>query len=201
VRTCPAGIDIRNGLQVECINCAECIDACAGIMDRAEKKPLIGYTFGKEGGGGTGARYRVIGLAALLAFVVALLAYEIHARMPFDFWVLRDEGQPYHQTGVESTMLNAFNLLVENRSLEPVEYSLSVSGVKDLEVLMPRNPFALPPNSAVKFRIFVFANAKNLTERVTQLRFALGHTKRPELRIVREASFIYPERTDKGVEI
>lgn len=201
VRTCPAGIDIRNGLQVECINCAECIDACSGVMGTAGKKPLIGYTFGQEGGGGTGARSRVIGLAALVAFVVALLAYEIHARMPFDFWVLRDEGQPYHQTGVKSTMLNAFNLLVENRSLEPVEYSLSVSGVKDLEVLMPRNPFVLPPNSAVKFRIFVFANAKNLSERATQLRFALEHTKRPELRIVREASFIYPERTDRGVEI
>ncbi len=34
VRVCPTGIDIRNGLQLECINCAQCIDACDSIMHK-----------------------------------------------------------------------------------------------------------------------------------------------------------------------
>jgi len=40
------GIDIREGLQIECINCAECIDACAGQMSMQGKDPLIEYSQG-----------------------------------------------------------------------------------------------------------------------------------------------------------
>ena len=31
---CPTGIDIRNGLQLECIHCAQCIDACNAVMGK-----------------------------------------------------------------------------------------------------------------------------------------------------------------------
>jgi polyferredoxin len=34
VQVCPTGIDIRNGLQYECIGCAACVDVCDGVMDK-----------------------------------------------------------------------------------------------------------------------------------------------------------------------
>src|SRR5690606_24456304 len=34
VQVCPTGIDIRNGLQYECIACGACIDACDEVMDK-----------------------------------------------------------------------------------------------------------------------------------------------------------------------
>src|SRR5690606_35046084 len=37
VHVCPTGIDIRNGTQLECVNCTACIDACDDIMDKIEK--------------------------------------------------------------------------------------------------------------------------------------------------------------------
>src|SRR5690606_9941224 len=37
VQVCPTGIDIRHGLQYECIACAACIDACDGVMDAIGK--------------------------------------------------------------------------------------------------------------------------------------------------------------------
>ncbi|MCX7634034.1 MAG: cytochrome c oxidase accessory protein CcoG, partial [Turneriella sp.] len=45
VGVCPAGIDIRNGIQLECIQCTACLDACNKMMD-AIKRPrgLIRYT-------------------------------------------------------------------------------------------------------------------------------------------------------------
>ena len=44
VQVCPTGIDIRNGLQMECIGCANCIDACDEIMDQVGfEKGLIRY--------------------------------------------------------------------------------------------------------------------------------------------------------------
>ncbi len=45
VRTCPTGIDIRNGLQMECINCTQCMDACDAIMISIDKPVgLIRYS-------------------------------------------------------------------------------------------------------------------------------------------------------------
>jgi cytochrome c oxidase accessory protein FixG len=45
VVVCPAGIDIRNGQQMECITCALCIDACDDIMDKLERpRGLISYS-------------------------------------------------------------------------------------------------------------------------------------------------------------
>ena len=45
VAVCPMGIDIRDGNQLECINCALCIDACNAVMDKIGKpRGLINYT-------------------------------------------------------------------------------------------------------------------------------------------------------------
>ena len=45
VQVCPTGIDIRKGLQYECIACAACIDACDGVMDKiGYPRGLIRYT-------------------------------------------------------------------------------------------------------------------------------------------------------------
>lgn len=44
VQVCPVGIDIRDGLQYECIACTACIDACDGVMDKMKyPRGLIRY--------------------------------------------------------------------------------------------------------------------------------------------------------------
>ena len=45
MQACPTGIDIRNGLQYECIACGACIDACDEVMDKmGYPRGLIRYT-------------------------------------------------------------------------------------------------------------------------------------------------------------
>ena len=45
VAVCPMGIDIRDGLQLECITCALCVDACDGVMTKLGREmSLIGYS-------------------------------------------------------------------------------------------------------------------------------------------------------------
>ncbi|MDD5758100.1 MAG: 4Fe-4S binding protein [Desulfobulbaceae bacterium] len=46
LRVCPTGIDIRQGYQIECINCARCLDACRVVMARRGEEGIIRYTFG-----------------------------------------------------------------------------------------------------------------------------------------------------------
>ena len=104
------------------------------------------------------------------------LVYQIHIRMPVDFWMFRDEAQPYHQVGMKGGMLNAYSMTVENRSLDPAGYRLSISGIKDAELVVSQNPFPLPPDSSLRIKVYVFAQRKNLVERVTRLRFTLENT-------------------------
>jgi hypothetical protein len=130
-----------------------------------------------------------------------LFAYEVFVRMPMDFWVMRDDSQEYHQVGVKGAMMNTYSMVVENRSLQPASYRLSVSGVKDAELVLVQNPFVLPGNSLVRLKVYVIAQRKNLIERVTRLHFILENTESSEMRIIQEAPFVYPERSEKGVEI
>jgi hypothetical protein len=90
---------------------------------------------------------------------------------------------------------------VENRSLDSANYRLSISGVKDAELVISENPFLIPPNSSLRIKVYVFAQRKNLVDRVTRLRFTLKNISSPEIQLVQEAPFVYPERSDKGIEI
>ena len=202
VRACPAGIDIRNGLQVECINCAECVDSCSRQRERYGKDSLVVYRRGA--GGQTGqaqARPRVLWLSVLFSAIAVLFLYQIYIRVPIDFWVFRDVEQSYHQVGVKDNLLNTYSLRIENRSLSPVIYQLSISGIKDAELVISHNPFRIPANSSATLQVYVFAKRKNLSARMTYLRFTLTNSVSKELRITQEAPFIYPERSDKGVEL
>jgi hypothetical protein len=85
--------------------------------------------------------------------------------------------------------------------LRPAGYYLSISGIKDAELVVPENPFLLLPDSSLRIKVYVIAKRKNLVDRVTRLRFILENTDSKEIRVVQEAPFVYPERTEKGVEI
>jgi hypothetical protein len=148
-----------------------------------------------------GPRPRVIGLSLAFAVIAVLLSYQVHVRVPVDYWVVRDEAQAYHQVGVKGKMMNVYSLFIENRSLRSGSYRLSVSGIKDAELVMPLNPVLVPPNSMMKINVYVLVKRKNLVYRVTRLRFMLEHTEARELRLTREAAFIYSDRSDKGLEI
>jgi polyferredoxin len=180
---------------------AFCGSVCpiAGFQDA---KPVIGYlrvitseTDRK------GIRSRIAGLSAAFAFIAALFAYEVFIRMPVDFWVMRDEAQAHHNVGIKGVMLNAYVLVVENRSLQPESYRLTVSGISNVALVVPQNPLMIPPNTSVTMKIYVSAKRKDIADRVTRLRFTLESTSSREIRVVQEAPFIYPDRTDKGLEI
>src|ERR1051325_23652 len=80
VRVCPMGIDIRKSpFQIECIHCAECIDACGQIMAQVGKPNLIHYVGGEQGPLAAGRRQpwdarRIIVLVVLLGYAGGLFA-------------------------------------------------------------------------------------------------------------------------------
>jgi cytochrome c oxidase accessory protein FixG len=101
VQVCPTGIDIRDGLQYECIGCGACIDACDQVMDKmAYPRGLIRYTSENAMRQGLSAslarkrllRPRTVLYAALWLALIAGFVASLALRSPLKVDIIRDRG-------------------------------------------------------------------------------------------------------------
>ena len=95
VQVCPTGIDIREGLQMACIGCAACIDACDNVMGKmGYPRGLIGYKSEHSLQGGTThwLRPRLVGYAVALLIMLAALVAALQMRPMVSLDVLKDRG-------------------------------------------------------------------------------------------------------------
>lgn len=126
VTTCPTGIDIRNGLQMECINCTQCIDACNAVMVKLGRpKDLIRYSSQSNDDGQSKGilRPRVVIYPLLLSIVGSLFLFFLMSKGAFDVSILRDRGNPY--TVMPSGLVrNVLKLKLANRQEEDMVFQV-----------------------------------------------------------------------------
>lgn len=154
VRGCPVGIDIRNGLSDACINCAECIDRCAAVMNAREKPSLIGYFFGT--GGGTGRLLRlnvVIAGGTALVFLVFFL-FLLFTRVPLDFAVSPNISFA-SRLSREGRVVNSYVLSIHNRGRQDEEVEIIAEGVEGPVKTVPAGPLLIPAGESNKVTLFV----------------------------------------------
>jgi cytochrome c oxidase accessory protein FixG len=130
VQVCPTGIDIRHGLQLECIGCAACIDACDEVMTKVNRPTgLVRYdSFVGLGGGKTRwVRPRTVVYFILLLVGVAVSAFAFSTVKPANFLVYRMTGAAYFvdRTGVR----NQFMVRLVNKRSVPADFSVFTTGV------------------------------------------------------------------------
>ena len=128
VVVCPTGIDIRNGVQMECVQCTACIDACDQIMDKVgSPRGLIRYASlnGIERGEPLRLTPRLIGYIAVLTALVTLLAVMIFTRTDVEATVLRAPGSLFQQMP-DGHFSNLYTLRIVNKTSRelPVELRL-----------------------------------------------------------------------------
>lgn len=127
VAVCPTGIDIREGLQLDCIACTACIDACDEIMDKVERpRGLVRYdsTNGLAGKPRRFLRPR-LALYAVLGLVGAVAAtLAFRSRNDFEANVLRLRGAPYTFEG--DNVRNAFDVHLVNKTGNGATYAIAV---------------------------------------------------------------------------
>jgi cytochrome c oxidase accessory protein FixG len=118
VQVCPTGIDIRRGLQMECIGCTACIDACDEVMARLKKPPgLIRYTRSR----GLSARGAVYGL--LLLAVAGAFGLALSRRQTVALDVLRAPEAPYQELE-GGRVINHFKLDLANQGFDDLAVSI-----------------------------------------------------------------------------
>lgn len=133
VTTCPTGIDIREGLQMECIGCAQCIDACDRVMDKLQRpRGLIRYSSQAAMSGPTKKffRPRIVVYPLILMIIGGLFGMALAGKGTADVTVLRGLGKPFTEIS-HGTIGNQVRIKIVNRTDHQSEFSISVSGAKD----------------------------------------------------------------------
>lgn len=143
VQVCPMGIDIRDGLQMECIACGLCVDACNDIMDKIDlPRGLIRYDTENrmEQQAATGApakfhiiRPRSIFYACVLVVVSTLILYALLNRSLLDISVLHDRN-PLFVTLSDGHIRNGYEIKILNKTHEHSHYKLSIAGLENSRI-------------------------------------------------------------------
>jgi cytochrome c oxidase accessory protein FixG len=121
VVVCPTGIDIREGLQMECIGCAQCIDACDNVMDKLHRdRGLIRYTSKDELAGlpRKVVRPRTLIYPILLIIAAGMLAWTVTRREGTEVWVERVVGPAFVELDGDKVSSQARIKLENQRAVE-----------------------------------------------------------------------------------
>ena len=180
VRTCPTGIDIRDGLQMECVACTQCIDACDAIMDNINRpRGLIRYTSEKAIAGEPVKKLRprtLIYLGLILVIFASLIA-SVATRNDFDINVGRATGQPFVELP-DGRIANRLRLRVRNQTPATVSYVVDVVDPSDAEVqFVGVSPVVLEPGQMKRSEVFVILSAHAIPggRRQTTLRLSFDN--------------------------
>jgi cytochrome c oxidase accessory protein FixG len=157
VTTCPTGIDIRQGLQLECIACGQCADACDSIMDRIKKpRGLIRYSSQaalESGKPSSMLRPRVLIYAVILLGLALGLVLVSRARPTAEVTVLRGLGAPFTEAG--SDVINQLRLKVGNRSEKTRQFSVTLVDVPSARLVAPELPLIVKAGDQAAASFFV----------------------------------------------
>jgi cytochrome c oxidase accessory protein FixG len=136
VQVCPTGIDIRDGLQYECIGCAACIDGCNQVMAKVGKpQKLIRYSTlsAIEGKRTRVLRPRVLVYSLILLAIALAAAATLYLRTPLKVDVIRDRAAIARE--VEGGLIeNVYRLQIMNTTEEARAFHVSVRGLPDIHV-------------------------------------------------------------------
>jgi cytochrome c oxidase accessory protein FixG len=158
VVACPTGIDIRDGLQLECIACAQCVDACDSVMAKFQRPlGLIRYAAARsfsDAKHSLPARRGRVGLYGLLllGLLGALVAYGRHAQHA-DITLLRGIGAPFQLEG--GLVRNQIRVKVENPEREQVCFQLSLEHAPGAQLVATDNPLCVAAGGRATSSVFV----------------------------------------------
>ena len=196
VQVCPTGIDIRKGLQYECIGCAACIDGCNQVMDKmGYARGLIRYSTENAVNGRYGdadiprhvARPRVLVYAGLLVLIIAAFFGGLMLRSPLKVDVLRDRGAMVRDAA-GGRLENVYRLQFINTEESPRRYRVEASGLPGLEVVLPE-AIEVPAATTKAFPVLLRIDAAAVAPGSHPVVFHVSDLERPEVRADEQSRF------------
>ncbi|MGB1238257.1 MAG: cytochrome c oxidase accessory protein CcoG [Pseudomonadales bacterium] len=192
VNVCPVGIDIRDGLQYECVACGACVDACDDIMARVGyEKGLVRYTTEHqlEGGKTNIIRPKLMAYLAITLLMIGYFIYAILERVPVEVDVHRERTQMFNQVS-EKVIENVYTLKIANKSALDQTYEITVTGIDNME-LIGRHQVKLKAGELIDFPIQVRANTDYIATRYSDIEIGIRSLDKTVESVI-ESRFIAP---------
>jgi cytochrome c oxidase accessory protein FixG len=202
VHVCPTGIDIRDGVQLECINCGLCADACNHVMEKMDRPPwLITWdTLARQKAKAAGRveklhliRPRTIVYSMVLVMGIGLVGYGLFARATMNLSVIHDRA-PLLIHLKSGAVRNGYTVKLANKLLVPAAYELTLTGLPGATLSLPEQSPAFGPHARLSvaagevgtFRLLVQGPQDQSNVARVPLRFELhneatGETRRTEV--------------------
>lgn len=207
VTVCPTHIDIRKGLQLECINCLECVDACTVVMGKLGKPSLVTWSSEYEiidkKGKTQYLRPKIIAYIVLLVGLTVGMVF-MGSNKEHMLLNINKENRLYSVQKTSDGKIivdNAYEFLLQNTQNEKMSFYFEVILPKEvkgkLEIIKPKETFDVTPGVKKK-KIVVLRTYDALANDgrhdtiipITIRAYAIGHEDK--IVVFRDSTFTYP---------
>jgi len=208
VTVCPTHIDIRQGLQLECINCLECVDACTTVMGKLGKPSLVTWSSDfeivEQKGKTEYFRGKVLAYMGLLVGLMIILGVMGSTKENM-LLNINKETRLYSTKLLDNGSVrvdNAYEFLLQNTQSEKMKFFFEIIPPKGMEgkivIIKPNKEFTAVPGIKKKkivvlrtTEVLVDDNRKDTIIPITIRAYAIGHED--EIVVFRNATFVFPK--------
>lgn len=175
VRVCPTGIDIRNGVQMECVGCTACIDACDAVMDKIHKpKGLIRYASENSIENNEPLSYttRMKLYTGLCLVVLAGLSVLLITRKDVSATVIRTPGMLFQERGVDS-ISNLYNIKMENKTAHNMRLTVKDETTGGVVQIIGKPFIDVQKDGQGNGTFFIVMDKKSIKKKKTEIKLGL----------------------------
>ena len=196
VRICPTHIDIRKGMQLECINCLECSDACAKVMGHFNESSLIEWrSINSQNENKKVKIFRFRTVAYLVILCVVLVAAALMSGKKESMLLNINRTSELYKVLEQGEVENSYVFLVQNTQSKDHKFYFEIDD-KSIEISRPNKPFMLKAGAKQKVIVTLKSKNENTGEKdlLKHINIRAYATDEPTISVQRASTFIYPKR-------
>jgi cytochrome c oxidase accessory protein FixG len=177
VVVCPTGIDIRNGTQLECVNCTACIDACNHVMDKVGlPKGLIRYASENEIAENKPFQFsgRMKAYSVVLLLLVTGLGFLLASRDDVDVTLMRAKGMLFQEVGKnQDSLSNLYQMTMVNKTHQDITVEMKVENMPGVINFIGHKELKTPAEGQAEATFFIVLPKTAIKERDSQLKLGI----------------------------
>lgn len=196
VRICPTHIDIRKGMQLECINCLECSDACAKVMGHFNENSLIEWrSINSQNENKKVKIFRFRTVAYLVILCVVLVVAVLMSGKKESMLLNINRTSELYKVLDQGEVENSYVFLVQNTQSKDHKFYFEIDD-KSIEISRPNKPFMLKAGAKQKVIVTLKSKNENTSEKdlLKHINIKAYATDEPTISVQRASTFIYPKR-------
>ena len=170
VKVCPTGIDIRNGTQLECVNCTACIDECNSVMEKVNL-PFGLIRYASENG--IKNKQKLTFTTRMKAYTVVLIVlmgvevFLLTTRSDYDATILRAKGMLY-QEQPNDKISNLYTIKLVNKTRQSLPVEIKVENFP-AEIQLVGKELSVKNEDVSEGEFFVILKKSDVTQRKSLL--------------------------------